>query len=102
LIYPTTSQVSITGADNTTGYSFGRKFTKHHFCNKCGVPVYLSILGPPKEIQDRWSDEARARMAPKFDLLPVNVKLLQGVEWDQLKVIREFDGKDTPPLYKVD
>lgn len=61
----------------------------HHFCNICGTGTHSRVLGPPKHIQDNWSSEIRAENAKNFDVLPVNLRILEGVEWDELKVKRD-------------
>jgi hypothetical protein len=75
MVYPTQAQVSIAGEENTKDYRFGRKYTAHHFCKICGIPLYMRIHRPEKEIFDTWP-EARKEVARKnFDLLPVNLKV---------------------------
>jgi hypothetical protein len=74
VIYPPTSAVSIVGADNTTGYVFGKKMIAHHFCKTCGVPTYMVVN-------------------PSYgDVLAVNVKVLIGVEWDDMNIKRSEQG----------
>jgi hypothetical protein len=93
--------VSIEGSENTTKYVFGRKMASQTFCNTCGVQVYTKILGPPKELVATWSEARRVMVAKKLDLCPTNLRALDGVEWDKLKITSEYDGADTPPQYIV-
>lgn len=60
------------------------------------------MIGPPKEVQDRWSDEVREKNRKNFDLLPVNLHVLDRVEWEELKVERDTQEASRPPLYKID
>lgn len=101
-VYPSISQVSITGTEHLSTYSFGRKFAEHCFCSHCGTATHIKILGPPKEIQNRWSDEVRERNKKNFDMMPITLRILDGVEWSALKVERDTDEASKPPLYTVD
>lgn len=80
---------------------FGRKMAAQHFCSKCGVNVYTELLGPPKELVATWSDARKAMVAKKLDLCPINLRALNGVEWDNLNITSEYDGADEEPQYVV-
>lgn len=102
LVYPTTSEVAVTGIEHLIDYSFARRFLKHYFCGNCGTATHFKVIGPPKEVQDRWSDEVREKNRKNFDLLPVNLHVLDRVEWEELKVERDTQEASRPPLYKID
>ncbi|KAH8602125.1 Mss4-like protein [Bisporella sp. PMI_857] len=93
-MYPNQSQVSIVGEENTTDYLFGRKWGGNRFCKTCGVVVYSRLYGPPKEIFDSWSDARKAFARKNFELLPIRVRTLNDVEWDQLEIKRSDEGTE--------
>ncbi|KAJ3005604.1 hypothetical protein HKX48_000577 [Thoreauomyces humboldtii] len=99
LIYPTLSSVSLTGADNLTGYRFGRRFLEHRFCSTCGVNVVISLLGPPEEVVATFSEERKEMVRRKLDCVCVNVAALDLSEEERagLTVLRERD--DSEPAY---
>lgn len=92
LIYPHKSHIAFSGTENLTEYSFGSRIASHNFCKHCGVPVSITLHAPPKEVWDSFSDEVKAALENKKDLVPVRIALLEGVEWEQLKVDRQDQG----------
>lgn len=82
-------------------YQFGRKFLEHVFCGTCGVPVFIRVLGPPVEVIAKMPDHAKAHAAEMVKIMPVNLHILDGVEWDTLNVTKT-QGKDQPPKYVVE
>lgn len=74
---------------------------EHVFCSRCGVVTHSHVLGPPKEIQARWSEEVRQKNAKNFDMVPLNLRVFEGVEWNDLKITIE-DSIGDPPVYTVD
>jgi hypothetical protein len=99
LIYPHPSQVTIAGAENTASYQFGRKFVEHHFCKTCGVPLYMKIIGLSKEVLDSWSEEKKEMVKQKLGLCPINIRVLNDVEWDKLTIEKCNEGTEG---YSVD
>jgi hypothetical protein len=94
LIYPSISQVTIVDAKNTTSYQFGRKLVEHHFCKTCGVPLYMTVVGPPKEALDSWSEERKEMVKKKSGLCPINIRVLNDVEWDNLAIEKCNEGTE--------
>jgi hypothetical protein len=92
MAYPTIQQVTIVGEENTTSYQYGRKFCAHHFCKTCGVPLYMRIHGPPKEVMESWPEARKELVRKNCELLPVNLKVLNDVEWKDLKISRTDEG----------
>jgi hypothetical protein len=75
-------------------YLFGRKFTGHHFCKTCGVPVYMQIHGPPKAVFDSWPEVRKEAVRANFEKFPIRISVLNDVEWDRLKVERTDEGTE--------
>ncbi|MCJ1258599.1 hypothetical protein MMC24_006432 [Lignoscripta atroalba] len=81
-IYPSKDSVAIHGEDALTSYSFAKKTCSHRFCGTCGVMVYNEILDP------------------NADIKPINVRTLNGVDLETLK-IKKVSGKEWDPQYDV-
>lgn len=77
-----------------TEYLFGRKFNGHCFCKICGVNLYMRIHGPPKEVFERLPAARQEALRPQFDLFPVRVQILNGVEMGELKIERSDVGAE--------
>jgi hypothetical protein len=72
LIVPLAQFELVSGADDLTVYAFNTGTAKHQFCRRCGVhPFYVPRSDPDK--------------------IDVNVRCLEGVDLDRLKV-DPFDG----------
>lgn len=63
------------GEDDLTDYQFGKKHIHHLFCRTCGIKSFARGVGPNGA-----------------EMVAVNVRCLDGVELDKLKV-NPFDGK---------
>jgi hypothetical protein len=64
----------LSGKDATTEYQFNKRAIHHPFCTTCGIQSYAYGKGPGGQ-----------------DMVMVNVRCLDGVDADSLKV-RKFDG----------
>ena len=95
LIYPTPDQVSITNEAGLTSYSFGRKFQTHDFCSTCGVAIRLKKLDVGEE---RWKAEHPTVDYAKEHLnsMPLNLRIFEGVEWEDIKIPRGNWSKRGP------
>ncbi|ELR04248.1 hypothetical protein GMDG_06656 [Pseudogymnoascus destructans 20631-21] len=83
--YPLRPQVSISDPSNSPkAYMMGRKFQQHKFRSTCSVSVYIGKEGLPEEAA-KWPD-ARQSIWPQ--ILPVNLRIMDGVNWDQIVVKR--------------
>jgi hypothetical protein len=60
--------------------------------------LFIRVLGPPAE--KLTSDTARAHAAEMVKLMPMNLHVLDGVEWESLKITKT-SGKDMEPKYVV-
>jgi hypothetical protein len=93
-IYPTTSQVKVTGAEHMQDYRFGRRFMGHPFCKTCGVHVVMNVYGPPQEVVEKWPEARQAIVKKNLDLKPVNVRTLDGVGVGRLKINKTEAGTE--------
>jgi hypothetical protein len=92
LIYPDKSQVTTTGREKTTDYRFGRMFNGTPFCQTCGVLCFQNLYGPPKEVIDRLPEAKQEFVAKQLRIQPLNIRVLDGVEWGLIKVKKEDEG----------
>ena len=58
----------------------------------CGVHPYLNLYGPPKEVVERLPEERQRLVRKMLDVKPVNIRVLEGVEWEEIEVKREDEG----------
>lgn len=65
----------LAGDDAVSDYQFNKKIIHHLFCKNCGVRAFGTGTGPNGK-----------------QMYSINVRCLEGVELDQLKV-NHFDGK---------
>jgi hypothetical protein len=84
-----------------TSYQCGKKYSLQQFCGICAVPVLFRVIGPPPEIVARMSEKMKAYRDAIVQVQPVNLHVLDGVEWEQLKVKKEKGGKEDEPKYVV-
>lgn len=84
--------MAITGRENTTDYRYGQKFSGAPFCKTCGVHCFKNLYGPPQEVVDRLPESKREFVLRQLRIQPVNLRVLEGVEWDKITVKREDEG----------
>jgi hypothetical protein len=97
--YPLRPQVSISDPTNSlTAYMMGRKFQQHKFCSICGVSVHIGKEGLPEEAAN-WPDTIQSIWP---EIVPVNLRILDGVNWDQIVVKRSCKAEEIEPKYVVD
>lgn len=96
--YARKSQVVVRGAaQHTRDYQFGpRRFMGHPFCTTCGAHVFMNVYGPPAEVVARLSPEKQELVRQNLDVMPVNVRILDGIQahLGQLQVTRSDEGTD--------
>jgi hypothetical protein len=92
--------VHIASPSDLTVYQFGRKFVDHSFCGICAVPVFIRMVGPSPEIAAKLSEEEKTHLEQATQLNPVNLHVVDGVEWDKVKVSK-VQGKESEPKYVV-
>jgi hypothetical protein len=77
----------------TSTYQFARKFLEHKFCSICGVSTNIKVIGPPQEMVSKMSDAGREHARKMTEIMPVNIRVLDGVEWDEVNI----SNSDGPP-----
>ncbi|CAG9956878.1 unnamed protein product [Clonostachys rosea f. rosea IK726] len=99
-IWPHKDQVVIQGSEHLSTYASGMlKAWEKAFCSQCGVFVVRRPLPIPDEVAVHIPAAAREWTVDAQHLLPLNLKLLDGVDISQLK-ITHIDGYDViPPPY---
>ena len=63
----------LAGKDALASYRFGTRIAEHKFCRRCGIHPFYTPRSDP-------------------DKVDVNVRCLEGVDWDRLELIG-FDGQ---------
>jgi hypothetical protein len=81
-------------------YTFGKRQFEHNFCGTCGVPTHVLNLGLTPEELAAMPEEERAKKIWGFAHTSVNLRALNGVEWEKLKIMK-YSGKDLGPEYVV-
>ncbi|CAH0028271.1 unnamed protein product [Clonostachys rhizophaga] len=99
-IWPHKDQVVIQGTEHLSTYASGMlKAWEKAFCSQCGVFVVRRPLPIPDEVSVHIPAAVREWTVDAQHLLPLNLKLLNGVDISQLK-ITHIDGYDViPPPY---
>lgn len=96
--YARRAQVVVRGAvQHTRDYQFGpRRFMGHPFCTTCGAHVFMNVYGPPAEEVAQLSPEKQALVKQNLDVVPVNVRILDGIQahLGHLNVVRSDEGTD--------
>ena len=85
------------GEDNLTRYRYGSN--DNRFCKTCGIYVDLQIERPPEEKMQDWPDSMRERLEGFVKMHPVNIRILDGVEWKGQP--GETEGEDVPGKVQV-
>lgn len=93
-VYPHKSQVTLGGTEYATEYRFGRKFNGSPFCKFCSVNVYGNLYGPPPEAVEAMPQKAKDMVEHTLQLQPLNVRVLDGVEWGRIQVNKCDEGTE--------
>ena len=103
-VYPPANNFVVHGKEHLTGYRFDRKLIQHNFCSTCGVPIYEEDvpiyeeeMGPEKELLDKTRKEPVKEVVEDVG---VNVRVLDGVEWDKITIEKAKDDSGRP--YVID
>ncbi|KAK2041946.1 glutathione-dependent formaldehyde-activating enzyme [Colletotrichum somersetense] len=91
-VYPHQSEVTLDGNDQTRDYKFGRGFNGWPFCRTCGVHCFGNLYGPPKEIIARLPEAKQEFVRKQLEIQPLNIRVLDGVEWDRINIKWSNDG----------
>lgn len=75
----------------------------HKFCTVCGVGPYIQIVGPTPEEVAKLDEDKKAYVREMMSLCPVNIKTLNGVNWELLQgnIKKMRTGVDMEPPYEV-
>ncbi|KAI5921498.1 glutathione-dependent formaldehyde-activating enzyme [Camillea tinctor] len=87
-IYPNKPQLSITGTENLSYYTFGTGVWKKSFCRTCGVQIHHHIDDYSEAQLAAMPAEVAAWAGPRRDWSPVNLRVLDGVDLSILKIER--------------
>ncbi|KAK1460509.1 glutathione-dependent formaldehyde-activating enzyme [Colletotrichum cuscutae] len=93
-VYPHQSEVSIVGKDQALDYQFSRKFNGSPFCRTCGVHCFGNLYGPPKELVAKLPETRQEFVRKQLEIQPLNVRVLQGLEWDSVNIEWSNDGTE--------
>ncbi|KAK2030022.1 glutathione-dependent formaldehyde-activating enzyme [Colletotrichum zoysiae] len=91
-VYPHQSEVTLDGKDQTRDYKFGRGFNGSPFCRTCGVHCFGNLYGPPKEVIARLPEAKQEFVRKQLETQPLNIRVLDGVEWDRINIKWSNDG----------
>jgi len=75
-------------------YDFGSKMARHSFCTTCGTQVYIKLCAPAKEAWESFSEELKAILSVKMDQVPLRVRILDGVDLEELKIEKKDMGTE--------
>ncbi|OTA55598.1 hypothetical protein K449DRAFT_171672 [Hypoxylon sp. EC38] len=92
-IYPFKSQVTIVGTSNFSYYSFGRGIWKKSFCRTCGVPIHNHIDDYTPEQIAELPEDKRQWTIDHLDWSPINLRILDGVNLNELPITRVEGSK---------
>lgn len=90
-IYPQKAQVVIEGREHLGMYSFGKKTGEKSFCKICGVPVHNELSQPTAEELAAMTDEERDWRLGGLALAPVNLRVINDLDVNELTVT-QFEG----------
>lgn len=91
--------MQIFGSENLGRYQYG--YNVNRFCRICGVPVDLDIIGPPADVVKDWSDSRQRFVEAGRTMQPINIRLLEGVEWAGQPGDTALDGDEVKGVVKV-
>ncbi|KAJ2989610.1 hypothetical protein NUW58_g3383 [Xylaria curta] len=97
-IYPKKPQVVIEGKENLGMYLFGKKNVGKTFCKVCSVPIHNHMMEFSEEELATKSQEERDWVVGGQIFSPVNLRTINGLDVNDLKVF-QFQGYATlqPP-----
>jgi len=88
LVFPDRKEVVFyTGYDHLHSYAFGEKRMSHQFCPTCGSSVMIDFHGGPSAVEGG-------------DRLGLNVRMVQDINLDTLKLNEDIKMKNVGPEYK--
>jgi hypothetical protein len=71
------------------------------FCKTCGVHLLHADLDGATDADNQKIPNAKEVLGHDLHINAVNIRALQGVEWDKLKINR-YDGRSKDPQFIAD
>lgn len=88
----------IHGREHGFEYLSGRKFAGSVACRTCGVSIFSNIYGPPISVFDKLPPERKeivlAIYHKNMEMVPLNVRAMEGVDLDSLQIDRTDEGTE--------
>ncbi|KAI1386358.1 glutathione-dependent formaldehyde-activating enzyme [Hypoxylon trugodes] len=98
-MYPKKDQVVIEGEDNLGVYLFNTKLFGKTFCKICGIPIHNQPQPITEEQFNNLPEGHRKWLKSGQDLMPINLRTIDGLDVDDLNVVH-YDGYNkNPPRY---
>jgi hypothetical protein len=72
-------------------YQFASKRVEHKFCSICGVTTHIVPVRPPKDVLDDMSDIEREITSKLLQVMPINIRVLNNVNWQDVKTNNSND-----------
>jgi len=98
-IYPLTNEVSIQGEDNVTVYGFNLGLWSKAFCKTCGIHLYAVHNMPSDEAVAKMPETTKQWAIGAAHLRPLNLRVLNGVDLKELKLIHNDGYSNIPGNY---
>ncbi|KAI0535044.1 glutathione-dependent formaldehyde-activating enzyme [Xylaria digitata] len=98
-IYSKKAQMVIEGKENLGRYLFGNKFTEKTFCNICGVPIHNELLEFTEEELAVRTKEERDWIVSGQDFAPVNLRIINGLDVNDLNISQLHGWSVLQPPY---
>jgi hypothetical protein len=100
MIYPSSNQLAIQGADNLFYYTFGNYIWRKSFCKTCGVHIG-SDANPHLTDEDiaALPEAARSFRAAQIDTRPLNARVLDGFDVKSVKPMQNDGWNRQTPVY---
>lgn len=97
---PKRTQVAIQGEDSIQRYRFARRMLDKTFCKRCGVPITNDAVDLTDEEVAALSEPAQGWYQRALVTLPINVRVLNGFDYRELKETEKLNGREKiPPPY---
>ncbi|KAI1409676.1 glutathione-dependent formaldehyde-activating enzyme [Hypoxylon sp. FL1857] len=98
-LYPKKDQVAIQGEENLKTYLFGSMLWGKPFCKICGVSVHNQSPSLTEEELNAMPEDRRDFIRGGLDLTPINLRIFNDLDVEDLNV-GHYDGYNkNPPLY---
>jgi hypothetical protein len=82
------------GKDHTKEYFCGGGVQGWPFCQVCAVHVFANAYGPSKELMETWPEARQEMVREMWDVLPLNLRALDGGDVDLFQIERSDEGTE--------